>query len=70
MVCAWDGEGEESFSDENVESGEDVEDKEFAFVLFKIFDTNSFGVERPFDSWKAEDESGLGHIGKGDNGIW
>jgi hypothetical protein len=52
-----------------VESGEDVEDKEFAFVLFKIFDTNSFGVERPFDSWKAEDESGLGHIGKGDNGI-
>lgn len=54
----------ESFSKECVESGEDVIELN---VELKAFVTNIFGVVRPLKvSLFVVEESGLGHIGKGD----
>lgn len=68
-VTIDDGDGEESFSEEIVESGEEVIDNEFIFGLLNSFVRNSFGVKRPLSLFVVDvDESGLGQMGNGDNG--
>jgi hypothetical protein len=52
------GDGE-SFSNEIVDSGDDV-------IELKAFVMNIFGVERPVSLLLLVEESGLGQIGKGD----
>lgn len=69
IVTIDDGDGEESFSEEIVESGEEVMDNEFIFGLLNSFVRNNFGVKRPLSLFVVDvDESGLGQMGNGDNG--
>lgn len=69
IVTIDDGDGDESFSDDIVESGEEVIDSEFIFGLLNSFVRNNFGVKRPLSLFVVDvDESGLGQMGNGDNG--